>query len=317
MMGHQRGKSLFVLLFLLFVYTSAQCTFCNPYQFGKSTCEMGQFENSSAPFNKCCPCTEGFIGDGFSCSACPAGKQGTQDQYTGLGFCYNECLDCNAGYASSAGAAECYKCPIGKYSSSLGSSVCTECPAGRIVKRDFGFGIGINVPDLTSASVACTVCGTGTFSNTSFASACLNCPPAEGKFTYVPNGSNGKTVCSVCSSGKYYLYTAFPTDESSYCVSCPAGTFNPNSGGTNYTACADCTPGKFSNAGLSSCQSCSPGFYTAQNRSTFCDYCPAGSHIQNTGSSSCTKCPLGKYNPGNPSTICTDCEPGKFSFHSV
>ena len=81
-------------------------------------------------FGYACACNPGYIGDGFTCTACPAG---TYQPDSGQ----SACLDCPADtYQSEEGQSVCLDCTTG-WTSTSGATACTEnCGDGLVVGNE-------------------------------------------------------------------------------------------------------------------------------------------------------------------------------------
>ena len=93
---------------------------------------------------------------------------------------------------------------------------------------------------------------------------------------------------SMCAAGEFY------DSGTNSCISCPAGSVQPNSG---QTECLDCMPGSF--------QDLTGGM--------FCQDCPVGRFQPNFGAENCMSCPLGRYQPDPGQTSCLECPAGTYS----
>jgi hypothetical protein len=116
-------------------------------------------------------------------------------------------------------------------------------------------------------------------------------------------------------------------------ISCPAGTFQPNSGSmscvqsmpgtyapSNSAAALPCAEGSYSAAGQGSCSVASPGYYALGDKSmqvmcpagTYqalsgqitCLMAAAGSYVADMGSSDATPCAVGTFQPNTNSVTC-------------
>jgi len=119
-------------------------------------------------------------------------------------------------------------------------------------------------------------------------------------FECLPACPSGKTrgelvssTCSACDTGKY-------GDGVSVCVACPAGSHNPDRGGSD----------------LSSCVACSPGTAAPAPATAACEDCSPGSYSSSPGANECTDCSMGKFNANSASAVeddCVDCAAGTYS----
>ena len=77
------------------------------------------------------------------------------------------------------------------------------------------------------------------------------------------------------------------------------------------TACADCTPGRFSAVdGARECTSCAPGRFSASKRQRACSDCAAGRYQADTGGATCGDCPNGRFSPDAGARACETCPAG-------
>ena len=186
-----------------------------------------------------CVCRAGFVG--------PRGHFIASDGS-------RDCKPCASGSfsvaADVAGVAVCLPCPAGTFMPRTGATACAACPNGSVPLVAAGVGEGA-----AGGATTCVACGAGKYSGTSFASACSACP--AGKLVR-PSASNisvsyevehtlqvapvrlgltpvslsiGATTCEKCSEGKYSV------SGSSFCLKCPAGSYNPELGAGNCTRC--------------------------------------------------------------------------------
>jgi len=250
-----------------------------------------------------CTCIAGYNGeDGSPCTAC---ARGTYKELRGS----SPCIDCGAGYFSSALAlgnrSLCRACDVGTYSS-LGAAdseeLCLDCIAGTYANA--------------TASSVCAQCNAGFYSTTTSAisvDACLACD--AGKFS-AQKAADSETMCEGCSAGTYsYAGNSFcsvcpafsdsgpESDDPSKCL-CNVGYF-----GAVLQDCSACPAGKYStDVGLmqeSDCLLCTAGSYSEQAW-TSCLICPAGTYAPAV-SPACITCPLDSYSPVEESAFCFNC----------
>ena len=134
--------------------------------------------------------------------------------------------------------------------------------------------------------------------------------------------------CTGCSSGTYA-----PTQASSACMACPAGTFSALP--MNSSSCLLCAPGTYSNkssstsngngvsgvggnTGVSTCTLCTNGSFASTAGLSMCQSCPAQTPVSN--GTSCASpspsgvggaiCPAGFYQ--SSSTVCAICPAGAY-----
>jgi hypothetical protein len=304
-------------------------------------CPAGKYLSAtqSTQLADCTQCPERYycIGGGATttgdCPAghyCPAGTT-TATQYpcpagfyssvTGLAGAL-ECTDAKEGWYAIEGSTTATKCPAGRYTSvnnteyyeavSGAAIVCNECTAGSYC------------PEGCTAPIAC---GVGYYSNVSV-EVCSICP--LGNYC----GSNTSTLAQITGSGGSWDNTAdlagicFPgtlCDELGYsrrpeltndacptgyycpagttaAIPCAAGTYNPNTGGQNASACLTTDAGYYSVAASTAKNGlCYPGYYCPEKSSgPMAAACLAGTYraeYGGTASSDCATCTAGSYCP--------------------
>ena len=102
---------------------------------------------------------------------------------------------------------------------------------------------------------------------------------------------------------------------------CYPGQYLPNTGPYEWTRCADCPPGTYSQGGAfkswevinwgTSCTPCQPGYYTPHWKSNSCPYvCPTGSGCL-YGSANPVLCAMGTYSPA-AAGVCLQCPAGTY-----
>jgi hypothetical protein len=90
-----------------------------------------------------------------------------------------------------------------------------------------------------------------------------------------------------CATGTY----SAALGRTNVCVSCDAGTYNANTGGSSPSVCLSCNVGTCGpNTGMSVCSSCLEGTYQASVGKTKCETCPAGTYTAAKGSGGCLSC---------------------------
>ena len=273
-------------------------------------------------------------------SFCVACSAGTFSGSAGL----SACQSCSAGYYSNSGATQCTICPIGNYSTGAAPN-CTGCPAGTYgaiqgitsvngcqpcATGSFSV-IGSSICQLCpvgtyaalTGSISCTQCPAGQYNNNTGGtslSACTNCP--LGSYS-----AAGASTCTPCSAGYYADSTGL-----TQCIACPAGTNNPNTGGTSLSVCQNCTGGTSSVAGSSSCSvcpagqyapagsgvciNCAIGYFSAASNTVTCTIAQAGAYVDTAGSAVNTSCPIGTANPntgGTSLSACVACAAGTYA----
>ena len=286
----------------------------------------------------CTACAQGmYCPPGSYPLSCPAG---TYNPNTALGFRWDACTTCTAGYSCSAIAqtvattyacssgsycpagtefADQYPCPAGTYtdSTSLTSvSGCTACPAGSYCK-------------IESTSAGQILCPRGYYCPLS-TSYSHEYPCASGTFSW-PLGNTVSTQCGACTAGYYCTpgasYLSGYCSPGSYCPAstilpdlnpCAAGTFMPYSNATASTDCQACPPGSYCLQGAPAPLPCPRGTYASSGSTTSyssCTSCSAGTYCE-AGSSSPTTCPDGYYSLAN-AYECYECPGGYYCASGV
>ena len=223
-------------------------------------------------------CRFGIV-SGSCCSDCVnACKQlgGVSSQCSSQ-VCYNKCYTIVSGVPGQyvdCPSMTAMTCPTGTYSTTWSAS------------------------NTLSSCLACTGCPSGKFqtspcSSTADNAQCQACSVCRiGQITYSPCMATADAVCQNCNAGQYgYFFSAVNTYG---CVSCDAGTYQPESGKSSCIACSPpCVLGQYM---VSDCT-------VAQNR--VCLACTAFRTGSTPTSSSCDACLAGYYL--NPNGACTAC----------
>ena len=150
------------------------------------------------------------------------------------------CEDCPSGYFQvDEAAATCLACPLGwrpacdaGYWSDSDSSKCTACPKG--------------FHTAATNSKSCKVCEAGRYNNIK------------------ANFNEAETACSKCIAGRYS--SAKGVTDGKDCNKCAAGKKNPTAGSNSSNACTNCDAMQKSEAGSSSCETCSVGEISEKGR---------------------------------------------------
>lgn len=134
----------------------------------------------------------------------------------------------------------------------------------------------------------------------------------------------GAVTATPCPVGTYNPNLG--QSDASACQRCPAGTYNSNTGSTARSACTACAAGKYNplngQTSSSACKSCEKGHYCPSTGMAAGKPCPVGKYNANKGStssSSCTACAAGKYNPSQAATAssaCLSCPPNSYQNQS-
>ena len=239
---------------------AANCTGCTAGSYSSNTgltvciiCPAGYYSNSAASACTACPIgTYGALPNASngSCTACPAGSFSSSPGNTQCTTCSS--LDCSAQWKS-----------IGCSSSSDNS--CVYCATIVSLPANAAFNAD-NTCQWTCDScfyqtggqcVQCALdasqCSVGQYRQSCTATAngpCLNCTGLPNNATFTGRGVSLDSPSSCpfqCNAGFW---------QSSGCVPCAPGTFNPTPGGTG---CASCPGGSYANGTASSaCLACTP-----------------------------------------------------------
>ena len=263
-----------------------------PNRTGQAICRSGTFRGSEQ--YACTACADGqySLADGaVACSLCDAGKY-----RAGKMIACDLCVDA---IAATVGAYACDACAPGTMPSDTRTE-CIDCLPGYYSPNGVG----------------CLPC-TGGKVSTPGAYECVDCPD---RTTYIGVGQ-----CGQCGPGRYMVRSN--VDFRYGCASCPAGTYNPSSGGQNRSACisAPCAPPSYvPNApyGATGCAPCGPGSASVDGTTCTpcsagsygplglgCPQCPPGSWSYARGAVQCAPCAAGTWSELG-ATQCTDCPPG-------
>jgi hypothetical protein len=169
---------------------SAECTLCQPGQYGRSTLTFSEYNTNANPYvingvehhaNYCAACRTGQYQNEagkFGCKTCPVGRY--QDEATGAGAC----KICPVGYyRQTTGGTACDFCSPGEYQDQNGQTSCKDCPVAKF--QDFG------------GQTSCKNCPTGKYQNQNGASSCTDCE--KGQY----QDQSAKTSCKNCPNGQY------------------------------------------------------------------------------------------------------------------
>jgi hypothetical protein len=245
----------------------------------------------------CAPCAPGTFSNVINaadCGRCPSGK------YQDLGG-QPFCIACGVGQFKAA-ADRCEPCAAGAFQNATGQAQCTECssiacPNGAHRKGCGGTSAGYCgtcSPGRYIDGSVCSACAAGRFSDEENAATCEQCPDA-----FQP--ATGKGFClphTVCAKGEHVVSMPSATTDRT-CQACRAMHFSDES---NAVTCERCPAGKFQDAvGQPYCeakQPCAPGTFEANaldQSSGRCQPCPA-MHFSNASNAvSCERCPAGKF----------------------
>ena len=245
-------------------------------------CSIGRFAPAEG-LTECLDCPRGELtpGDGtgsHNCSVCGVGRYVPQPPTSVAALA---CAQCELGKHSRFGAAtSCVWCAAGFYSDALGSEVCKECPAGHHCG-----GVG-------STSVESAV------------------PCAVGKFAPI----GGLSICAACSAVRTGTIT--PASGATTCVTCAAGRFVADE--LTQTSCAECPPGRASEAAQTLCAMCATGRVAVGSGNDKCQSCTAGRFVDvatatasgSAGNATCAPCAVNSFSETDEAIACLECEVG-------
>ena len=303
------------------------CSACAPGKFNDEynqtecqNCSAGQFQGgTNATACHACGGREYAAPGSESCSLCPDNAS-TQNDMQELKI---HCL-CDPGYNGRNGS-ECEACEAGTYTRSYGNANCTKCSAGKFQNQ--------------TAKSACVNCASGKFSE-SGKTVCQDCPEYSGldpdgypqgnigDCQCMPGYFNNQTLeatshpnedCTACSAGQYKEHYGNQS-----CTLCKVGTFQNRTAQSNQTACRDCQPTQYSEAGAETCHQC-PNHTTARWKRPdmtdcqcnqgytgpdggVCDACEAGTYKDELGAVACSKCKGGTASSATAAISDSTCE---------
>ena len=302
---------------------------CSPCEAGKfasagnvicAECPVGTYQPLNGS-DGCSDCAPGTSTDGTGsaragdCAACDAGRFSADN---------SGCQDCEPGmFAEVAGQHSCEMCPTGKLSSvpaSTSSSDCTDCPVGQF-----------STPWRTRCSAWDHLMEAECFDNkgpqkyTNLEVAMRDCTTqSSGCIGVWDRGCNDGANIYLCRPGSESgidIQVGFSrwTRNEARCVFvkpltvCKAGTYSSDTTITSPEQCDMCPAGKYSEAGLTDCRSCTAGKYTATAGQSSCSWCLHGMHAANGGMQGCEGCPVGQVSAsgtaGGPQDRCIPAPP--------
>ena len=293
------------------------------FQHGCNPCNEGAY-SPTAGSSTCTACEPGRYQDkpiSTSCTLCAAGKANIDKYGRSESVCEpcergkissqdgaSTCSECTAGHFSNVtGLSACYDCDEGKYQSGTYPTLCMNCPTGKYANE--------------TASTECSYCDAGRFANDTGLPDCYPCSPGYAQ------GTRGESTCTLCEYGTFSPAGSIscincqkgrynPHYVQSSCRLCPSGRFNYQLGSTSIEQCFNCTQGRSSDAGSSTCADCLPGTFSNHDGSPKCFPCEVGTYSEVPRAFNCTRCPAGTHNPDTGSqseTSCLACELGHFS----
>ena len=269
------------------------------------------------------------------CTPCPIGTVNPNVGGTSITACV-PCLSTRAKYAQQPGGLICTAIPTGTV---LGTfcpngttpditsgpfpflpDSCTPCLQGTYGLNGWCFDCpgGTYGSKTGETSPGCTVCPEGRTSLPGSTACLLSCP--SGSISTLDNLSDGIQVrlCKQCQPGTYHYQF-----NSKKCISCPAGSYNPNTGSYSPNSpdgigvCATCDIGLYSTEGSPLCTVCPAGTYNASppingpRFHTSCQKCRVG-YYSDPGKPACTGCPAGSSTSVEGAPSCTPCLPGTY-----
>ena len=309
-------------------------------------CVAGKFQNTTGQ-GSCMACAAGKTSTAAStaCTDCDTGKRGVVAN--SIGSCEDcgvgrygdvvglaSCKPCAAGrFGGSQGLVECAECVAGRYEDAQASSACKGCPEGRFAEN-----AGVRV-----AGTDCDACVVATYQDVAGQLSCKDCPAGrfasgstaggtvEAGCTACPTGrtqpDTRQIECSLCAAGRYMNETLSARQD---CFGCPAGKYNEDEGGADFTACQSCgNPLAFCLANATGPTSVDPGFYASgptgleRTGQQPCEpgyyclsatklECNAGFYQPNSAAEQCLPCVAGRYQSATAQTSCDECPAGSF-----
>jgi hypothetical protein len=279
-------------------------------------CPKGTFSNGSSSICVACPTDTVSECGSSSCTPCPLGTRGDS---------VNGCSLCDSGYYST-NSSPCLPCPSGSmcpngttvvscksgYFSAMRSTTCTECSAGIACRSPSQPEDRITCALGTFAvqrQTFCFVCPAGYYCNDTKTDSRVLCP--QGTYS-----SSGQSSCSLCEPGFFCAdgetqacppgtFSMAQSSSFSDCLSCPFGSFAPESASSG---CFEC-PAGYTCVNSSKAYPCPAGTYSLSG-SNLCYECPPWYHCSNA-SLAPVKCKDG-YQSSRAATFCTPCPPGSF-----
>ena len=257
---------------------------------------------------------------------------------------------CPSGHYCPEGSAAPLECDEGTYQNNEGQSVCSMCQAGFYCPLkaltsfiDYSCPAGYYCPSGTSSAnqYGCPLGTYGIRLNMRTVSECQSCP--SGRYCGVVglNNSEGSGPCAAgyfCDSG---ASQPNPPNESSggglcpagfYCpegtgrpISCPLGTYSPDTGLANESECRSCLPGHYCGSINLTTPSglCQAGYYCLGGSSTptplngtHGDQCKVG-HYCPEGSNQSLPCGPGTYSSQPLAIQCDLCPPGRYCLDGI
>eukprot|EP00048_Salpingoeca_helianthica_P014171 m.217680 g.217680 ORF g.217680 m.217680 type:complete len:2154 (-) comp15603_c0_seq6:26-6487(-) len=259
-------------------YLSGQCTpttdrVCLPC----ATCGAGQYISSQ------CAGSSNTV-----CSSCPAGTA-----HNTLNNSLTACPPCSSNhYQTAIGATSCLSCaaatcPAGKFYTSICNAAtgvqCVDCPAGAVQSQ----------PGLLTICSGCVP--RVSYQTTIGQTACAVCSPDCGAGFYQQSECNvtADRVCLPCTGGTYQNQVGQTICKACSASDCgPGSFFNALCNSTTAPSCSSCARGFYQNIGSqTACIACGQGLFSSTVGQTACAGCVLGSNFSSqAGSSTCTSC---------------------------
>ena len=271
-----------------------------------SACSPGTFQ-AAVGQARCFACAAGRVGDSsrsvmsaLHCAACAVGQYQVREGQI-------SCAPCPAGFFSAGGAPSCTACIDGTFQDATGASscvACEECAGGTHRKGCSGASrgyCGVCSPGTYVDGGTCQKCSPGRFSGDENLDRCRACQ----RGTY--QSEDGKSFCdkhTQCVPGQRETVAPSVTADRA-CEDCPEGRFSTSGNSISCIPCAPCDSGLRKSCGSSSggfCATCSPGRWFNRSLAT-CQDCRAGFWCQGAKAFGCGGASL--YCPANSSTPST------------
>lgn len=230
-------------------------------------CAPGSYYDRSS--RECVLCDFGSYQNEFGqieCKLCPeiAGQPSVTKTKgsTTIESCKEKCA---AGRFFDETVDECRSCGHGFYQSEAGMFKCRRCPRGQTTQTKEAVS-SLECSDECESGLQlvpggnCKMCPEGTFRQKGIHAACVLCPPGK---TTSQKGAVEESQCSVpiCLSGTYYNIS------SEVCVTCPQGTYQPQS---KQRECVKCPSGTWTSTEGSTSESDCKNACAAQGERMSC-----------------------------------------------
>lgn len=283
--------------------------FMCPGDTNKYKCTNGTYSSDEGQVS-CTICPEGYFvtEDSFNCLPCSNDEQCIGDgnrENCILGYIENNlCYPCPDGYTCENGVA--LECINGTYIDQVNNK-CLPCPTGKICNSvDILKKCENNNFAPLPGMLSCLSCEDGWYTDDR-GYQCYPCNKgSECDGTYMTSCRENQYLsdnkCSDCTPGfycdDYIKFSCQPgkyqnEGNQTYCIECPAGTYNAIDNGDSIDLCISCPPNTYSNNGSSTCINCPDGTFRTEDSIT-CQPCPQGTYITRSSNSLfCIPCPAG------------------------